>query len=70
MNNLKEIRNKLGISQSEVAEILDISVQRYSLYENNNRKFPVSLAFKLCDKFNLTLEDIFLNIVHNENTCL
>ncbi len=60
MNNLKNIRLSLGLSQSEMAKILKISVQRYGLYENNNRKFPVSLAFKLCDSFNLKLEDIFL----------
>ncbi len=61
MNRLKQIRTQLGLSQSDIANKLDISVQRYSLYETNNRKLPVSLAFELCKLFNLKLEDIFLD---------
>lgn len=60
MNKLKIIRQNLNLSKTEIAKVLGISVQRYSQYEKNSRKFPVDLAFSLCDKYDLKLEDIFL----------
>ena len=34
MHTLKEIRSRLGINQSEVARIINVSVPQYSTYEN------------------------------------
>ena len=60
MNKVKLIREKLNISQLEFAESLEISAPRLSQYENNKRKLPIEIAYKISKKYNIKLEDIYI----------
>lgn len=59
MKTLKLLRKQEDKTQVEMAEILEISPQRYNMYENDRRKLPVKIAKKAADYFGVTLEDIF-----------
>lgn len=59
MNNIKSIREQLNISQLEFAKNLGISAPRLSQYENNKRKLPIEIAYKISEKYNIKLEDIY-----------
>ncbi|HBG3246412.1 TPA: helix-turn-helix transcriptional regulator [Clostridioides difficile] len=62
MNRLKTIREKQGLTKTEMAELLGISRQRYFMYEHNKRSFPIKYAFKISKIFGVELEEIFLDI--------
>ncbi|SFE89343.1 helix-turn-helix transcriptional regulator [Peptostreptococcus sp. D1] len=59
MNNIKLIREKLNMSQLELAESLGISGPRLSQYENNKRKLPIEIACKISEKYQIKLDDIY-----------
>lgn len=59
MNTLRLLRERENLSQVEIAEKLNISPQRYYLYEKGKRKLPVKIAKKIADYYGVTLEDIF-----------
>jgi len=60
MNRLKEIRIKNKLTQSKMAEILGISVQRYNSYEKKRRNLPIKIAVLISNYFEVSLDDIFL----------
>ncbi len=53
---LKELREKMGLSQQNVADKLEMTQQYYNLIENGERKkeLDVALVLKLASIFNLT----------------
>ena len=57
---LREIREKIGLSQQQVAEKLGISQNYYCMIETGDRqkKLDLEMAQKLADVFNVTLEFI------------
>ena len=60
MNQLATIRKKHNLSQTELAKKLDITPQRYNLYEKGRRKLPVEIACKISKLLKVTLDEIFL----------
>lgn len=60
---LKELREKLGLTQLEVAKKLNISEGSYSLIENGKRqsKMTIEMAQKLANIFNVSIEVILKN---------
>lgn len=59
-NKLEEIRKKHGITQEELASILEVSRQTIGSLENGRYNPSILLAFKIARYFNLTIEDIFI----------
>ncbi len=59
-NRLEEIRKSLGITQEELANILEVSRQTIGSLENGRYNPSIILAFKIAKFFNLTIEDIFI----------
>lgn len=59
-NRLKELRESLNLSVDEFAKALDIhrsSVYRYEgANKNEQRELPISLAVKISEKFNVSLD--------------
>lgn len=53
--NLKEVRNKLGIAQGEMAYALKIQQSQYSRYENGTSKPSVEVLEKLVKQFNINI---------------
>ncbi len=60
-NRLEEIRKSRGITQEELANILEVSRQTIGSLENGRYNPSIILAFKIAKFFNLTIEDIFIH---------
>lgn len=54
-HNLRTVRYVLGISQSEMSEMLGIDRSTYSYYETGNSEPPVHRLKKIIDFFNSKL---------------
>lgn len=59
-NNLEEIRKERGITQEELANVLEVSRQTIGSLENGRYNPSIILAFKIAKYFGLTIEDIFI----------
>ncbi len=57
---LKQLREKMGITQQKVADKLDISLSYYNLIENGDRQknMDLLLASKISKVLNVSLEFI------------
>lgn len=58
---MKNARQKLGISQKDMAALLNISTSTYSNYENGYREPTLETIALFCNKLNLTI-DLLLGI--------
>lgn len=65
MLKLKEIRERKELKQSDVAKILNITQQQYSMYENEIRLIPINHVIKLANYYNVTT-DYILGITKNK----
>lgn len=59
-NYLEQIRKKRGITQNELAEILEVSRQTISSIEKGRYNPSILLAFKIARYFDQTIEEIFI----------
>ena len=59
-NKLEEIRRERGITQEELANVLEVSRQTIGSLENGRYNPSIILAFKIAKYFGLTIEDIFI----------
>ena len=55
---LKEIRKKRGISQSQAARGLNITQATYNRYENGQRQIPNALLLAMADFFGVSADEI------------
>jgi len=58
-NRLKELRARDGLTQSDLADRLDVSRQTVIAIENGRYDPSLPLAFKIADAFALDIEQIF-----------
>ncbi len=58
-NRLKELRARDGLTQSDLADRLDVSRQTVIAIENGRYDPSLPLAFKIADAFALRIEQIF-----------
>lgn len=58
LKRLKDLREDNDLSQQEVANILDITRQQYSLYELGKRSLPIDLLITLSDFYNTSADYI------------
>ncbi len=59
-NYLEEIRKRRGITQVELADVLEVSRQTISSLEKGRYNPSILLAFKIARYFELTIEEIFI----------
>lgn len=59
-NRLEEIRKSKGVTQEELASILEVSRQTIGSLENGRYNPSIILAFKIAKYFDLTIEEIFI----------
>ena len=57
-NNMKEIRTKNGLSQAEVAKILDVSQACINKYEKGLICISFSNLYKFATKFNVPIDEL------------
>lgn len=55
---LKKLRNSKGLTQIELAQILNTSKSTISMYENGNRKPPLDVLEEITDFFNVDINYI------------
>lgn len=53
MVRLKELRNKLKITQREIAESIEIDQRQWNRYENGKNEIPIRYIIKLCEKYKI-----------------
>lgn len=58
-NKIKELRNKKGISQKELGEILGVDQRTVSVWEQNKFEPSDEMKKKLCDYFNIKISELF-----------
>ena len=58
-STLKAYRVKNNLTQSDIAEKLNISVVSYCAKEKNNRAFTLEEAKKIADIFNSSIDNVF-----------
>lgn len=59
-NRLEELRKARGITQEELAALLEVSRQTISSLEKGRYNPSILLAFKIARYFGQSIEDIFL----------
>ncbi|OCM99955.1 transcriptional regulator [Clostridium sp. W14A] len=59
-NRLEQIRKQYGISQEQLADVLEVSRQTIGSLENGRYNPSILLAFKIARYFHLAIEEIFL----------
>lgn len=55
---IKELRKKNNLKMYEIANLLEISVELYSLYENGKREISISKLSKLAKFYNTSIDYI------------
>ncbi len=63
-NRIKDLREDREMKQSEIASILDITQQQYSLYEKGKRDIPLDLLIKLAKYYGVSI-DYLLGLTNN-----
>ncbi len=56
---LKAIRERIGVTQSTIAKMLEVDRRAYSHYENENTLMPIKHLNSVCNYFNVSLDFIF-----------
>lgn len=56
--NLKNARERRGLSQKEVAEKIGVAKSTYSLYESGNREPNVQTIKKIADLLKITADEL------------
>lgn len=59
---LKQLRTNRGMSQAELGDMVGLKQTTISQYENGSRKPPLSMAKKLSEVLNVSLDDFFSSL--------
>ena len=65
---LKELRARKGLTQTEIANKLGISVQTYGAWENDFGIVKARNAVKVANFFGVKVDDIFFDIKLENNS--
>ena len=64
-NNLRYLRKKRNLRQEDIGNILNISRQAYSNYENCTRTPDLDTLLQLCDFYKVSLDVLVLEDIKN-----
>ena len=56
---LRQVRERLGISQKQIADILDITASHYNHIESEDETIPLKHLNTICNHFDVSLDYIF-----------
>jgi len=59
-NNLEELRSRMGWTQQELADKVEVSRQTIISLENGRYNPSITLAFRFARLFQLRIEEIFI----------
>lgn len=60
-NQIKEYREKKGISQGRLADLCNVSRQTINAIENNKYDPSLQLAFDIAKTLGVAMEDLFIS---------
>lgn len=66
LKRLKDLREDNELKQEDIAKVLNITRQQYSLYELGKRTLPIDLLNKLAEYYD-TSTDYIMGRVNNKN---
>lgn len=55
---IRDLREDADLKQKEVAEVLSVSIQQYSLYERGDREIPFHHVITLAKFYNVSIDYI------------
>ena len=59
-SNLKRLRNKSGLSEKEIAKLLNISLENFKEYENNPKDLSMEFLEKIAVILHCNIADFFI----------
>lgn len=62
-NNLKVLRVKFNLNQTDMAKLLGINISTYCFKENGTSEFTITEVEKIRNYFNLPYEEIFFGSI-------
>jgi putative transcriptional regulator len=68
-NRIQELRKERKVTQSELANAVDVTRQTIISLENGKYKASLVLAHKIAQYFEMNIEDIFIFDLEEENLC-
>lgn len=68
-NKIQELRKEKRVTQSELADAVDVTRQTIISLENGKYKASLVLAHKIAQYFEINIEDIFIFDLEEENLC-
>lgn len=68
-NRIQELRKEWRITQSELADAVEVTRQTIISLENGKYKASLVLAHKISQYFGMQIEDIFIFDLEEENIC-
>ncbi|HBA05061.1 MULTISPECIES: helix-turn-helix transcriptional regulator [Clostridium] len=68
-NKIQELRKEKRVTQSELADAVDVTRQTIISLENGKYKASLVLAHKIAQYFEMNIEDIFIFDLEEENLC-
>jgi len=68
-NRIQELRKEKRVTQSELANAVDVTRQTIISLENGKYKASLVLAHKIAQYFEMSIEDIFIFDLEEENLC-
>ncbi len=68
-NKIQELRKEKRVTQSELADAVDVTRQTIISLENGKYKASLVLAHKIAQYFKMNIEDIFIFDLEEENLC-
>jgi putative transcriptional regulator len=68
-NRINELRKEKRVTQSELADAVDVTRQTIISLENGKYKASLVLAHKIAQYFEMNIEDIFIFDLEEENLC-
>jgi len=60
-NNIKELRKSKGVTQQQIADLINMHRSNYSKVENGQREISISALNKIAKYFNVSIDDIINN---------
>lgn len=68
-NRIQELRKERRITQSELADAVEVTRQTIISLENGKYNASLILAHKIAQYFDMSIEDIFIFNLKEENIC-
>ena len=69
-NRIQELRKERRVTQSELADAVEVTRQTIISLENGKYNPSLILAHKIAQYFEMNIEDIFIFDKEEENICL